>query len=85
MKTLKSTYTETRVLKSNTFVRCNGLCNHLSLLQIMVWKDGEITDVHFELNSDCKEVDKSPFNARFETFKTILDLFEYLSDYYRLT
>lgn len=83
MEKLKSTYTETRELKSATFVDNYGACTHLSLMQSMKWIDGDLAEVKFIVKSTSDTSCIYPINVDFECYSAASKCFEYKSEFYK--
>lgn len=83
MKTLKSTYTETRELKSNVFVDNYGAYTHIALMQHMTWIDGELTEVKFIIKSTSDSSNIYTFRVDFECYSAASKFFEGKSNFYK--
>ena len=83
MKTLKSTYTETRELKSDVFVDNYGACTNLSLMLSMSWIGGELEEVKFIVKSTTDSSYICPFSVDFECYSAASRYFESKSNFYK--
>lgn len=83
MKKLKSTYTETRELKSDVFVDHYGACTHLSMMQSIKWVNGEIEEVKFIIKSTSDSSCICPFSVDFECYSAASKYFESKSNFYK--
>lgn len=82
MEKLKSSYTETRELKSTIFYDNYRNCTKLSIILSIKWICGEIKEVKFTVKSTTSSSKIFPFSIDFDCYCAAADLFKSKTDYY---